>query len=189
MRRGARIGAALFAALLPALALAAEAEHHAPHGVPWAKLIFSTINLAIFVAILARYVWPGVKASLSARRVEVLDLLEKASTAKAESERLQKEWQTRLANLNTELEELRRQAAADIAAERQRILEAARRVAEGIRRDAERAAEQEVRNAETRLRQEVAAQALAVARRLAAERVGPNEQRRFVAEFLEQVRP
>ena len=189
MTRSARVATALITVLLPALALGAEGGHHdAPHGIPWAKLIFSTINLAIFVGILARFVWPGVKASLLSRRTEVIDLLEKAAQAKAESERLQKEWQTRLANLNVELEEMRRQAAADISAERERILDAAKHVAETIQRDAVRAAEQEVRSAEAELRQEVAAQALAVARRLAGERIRPDDQRRFVAEFLEQVR-
>jgi F-type H+-transporting ATPase subunit b len=189
MKHGARIATALFAVLLPALVLGAEGGHpHEPHGIPWAKLIFQTINVAIFLGILARFVWPGVKTTLQSRRTEVVDLLEKAAKAKAESERLQKEWQARLANLESELDQLRRQAKADISAERDRILAAAKQVADSIRRDAERAAEQEVRSAEAKLRQEVAAQALAVARRLAGERVRPDDQRRFVAEFLEQVR-
>ena len=194
MRRTPRIGAASLAtvasvAFRPVLALAAEGGHHEPHGVPWAFLAFSTVNLAIFLAIMARYLWPGIRDTVRTRRSDVVELLQKASAAKAESERLQKEWQARLANLDSELETLRRQAAIDIAAERERILEAAKRVAEAIRRDATRAAEQEVRNAEATLRHEVAAQALRIARRLAPERIGANDQRRFVAEFLQQVRP
>jgi F-type H+-transporting ATPase subunit b len=182
--------AALVPTALPALALAAEAaeHHHEPHGIPWAKLAFSTINLAIFLYILVRFVWPNVKELLRTRRSEIVDLLEKASKAKAEAEQLKREWESRIANLNTEIEALRRQAEADIAGERERILEATRKVAEAIRRDAARTAEQEVRNAEAMLRQEVAAQAIAVAKDLARQRVGAEEQRRLVGEFIEQVR-
>jgi F-type H+-transporting ATPase subunit b len=179
---------ALLLVLVPAVALAAE-HHAAPHGIPWGKLLFSTVNLAIFIAILRSFAWPGIREALSSRRAEVVDLLEKAAKAMAESEQLQRESQQRLANLDVELQEMRRQTQADIAAERERILEATRKVAETIRRDAQRAAEQEVRNAEGLLRGEVAAQALAIAERLAKQRIGANEQRRFVSEFLEQVRP
>ena len=189
MTRSLRTAPALVLLALPTLVLASEAEHQAPHGIPWGKLAFSTVNLAIFVVILARFVWPNVKDLLRSRRADVVGLLEKASKAKAEAERLQREWEARVANLNVELEALRRQAEADIAAERQRILEATRKVAEAIRRDAERTAEQEVRGAEAMLRQEVAAQAFAVARDLARQRVGANEQQRLVAEFLQQVQP
>ena len=183
-------GSAVLLVLAPAVAFAAGGEHHAaPHGIPWAKLAFSTVNLAIFIAILRSFAWPGIRQTLISRRSEVVDLLEKAAKTKAESEQLRKESQERLANLDVELNEMRRQTLADIAAERERILEATRKVAEAIRRDAQRAAEQEVRNAEGLLRAEVAAQALAIAERLAKQRVGPNEQRRFVSEFLEQVRP
>jgi F-type H+-transporting ATPase subunit b len=183
--------AAVVLTSLPTLAAAAEEaaeHHHEAHGIPWPKLIFSTINLAIFLAILARFVWPNVKDLLRSRRADIVDLLEKASKAKAEAEQLKREWESRMANVNTELEALRRQAEADIAGERQRILEATQKVADAIRRDAARTAEQEVRNAEAMLRQEVAAQATAVAKDLARQRVGADEQRRLVSEFIGQVR-
>ena len=191
MKRILHGAAAVVLAGLPTLALAAEEaaeHHHEVHGIPWAKLVFSTINLAIFVAILARFVWPNVKDLLRSRRADIVDLLEKASKAKGEAEQLKREWETRMANVSTELEAMRRQAEADIAGERQRILEATRKVADAIRRDAARTAEQEVRNAEAMLRQEVAAQATAVAKDLARQRVGADDQRRLVAEFIEQVR-
>lgn len=191
MKRFLSGAAALVLTALPALALAAEKaaeHHHEPHGIPWAKLAFSTINLAIFLYILARFVWPNVKELLRTRHSDIVDLLEKASKAKAQAEQLKREWESRIANLNTEIEALRRQAEADIAGERERILEATRKVAEAIRRDAVRTAEQEVRSAEAMLRQEVAAQATAVAKDLARQRVGAEDQRRLVGEFIEQVR-
>jgi F-type H+-transporting ATPase subunit b len=184
--------------LLPAAALAAETEHHhAPHGVPWGKLIFSFINLGIFLylfpklapAILPKLGLPGSKQDLLDRQSMVVDALEKAAKAKEESERLQAEWKQRLASLDDELQKMRLQVEKEVAAEREEILAAARRLAETIRRDAQRAAEQEVRNAETTLREEVAKQAFAASCRLASQRIGDAEHKRFVGEFIDKVQP
>ena len=105
--------------LLPVAALAAEAEHHhAPPGVPWGKLIFSFINLGIFLylfprlapAILPKLGLPGSRQDLRDRQRQVVDALEKAAKAKEESERLQAEWQQRLESLDAELETMLAQA-------------------------------------------------------------------------------
>jgi F-type H+-transporting ATPase subunit b len=183
--------------LAPAAALAAEGAHHDAHGIPWAKLIFSFINLAIFLylfprlapAILPKLGLPGSGDDLRERQRLVVDALEKAAKAKQESERLQAEWQQKLASLDGELKALRAQAEKEVAAEREEILAAARRLAETIRRDAQRAAEQEVRNAENVLREEVAKQAFAASCRLASSRIGDAEQRRFVRQFIDEVKP
>ncbi len=184
----------LLALLVPAIALAVEPEHgahhaeHAQHAIPWMKLGFSALNLVIFIAILRRFAWPLIRDGLLTRRQQIVTALEQAAQAKRESERLQAEWTERLANLNTELEALRRQAQLDIAAEREQILAAAHKLADSIRRDAQRAAEQEVRNAEALLRKEVAVLALGIARRLAPQRLTADDQQRFVREFIQEVR-
>jgi F-type H+-transporting ATPase subunit b len=175
------------ALLIPAVAEAA-AEHHAAHGVPWLKLIFMATNFAIFAAILHRYAWPAVRDVLQTRHANIVAALEQAAWAKAESERLKNEWELRLANLNAEMEEMRRQVRAEIEAERERILAAARDLAASIQRDAVRAAEQEVRTAEAALRKEVAEQALSIARSLAPARMTADQQGHFVSDFITQVR-
>lgn len=48
-------------------------------------------------------------------------------------------------------------------------------------------AESEIRSAQEALRAEVAKQALAIAERLAPQRLTPADQQRFVREFVEQV--
>lgn len=183
--------------LLPVAVLAAGgAEHHDAHGIPWATLLFSTINLGIFLFILPRLLplflktmgLPGSSEDLQSRRADIQNALQQAAKAKEESERLKLEWEQRLANLGTEIEALRQQARQDVAAEREQILAAANQLAATIRKDAQKAAEQEVRNAETKLRAEVAAQALVIARRLAPQRLTAADQERFVGDFIQQVR-
>jgi len=185
------IALALAALAMPAVALAAKVEEHhgGAHGVPWAKLAFSTINLGIFLYILRRFAWPVLRNWVAERRTAIAGALAQAERAKREAEALRAEWQRRLDRLGGELEGLLAQARGDIAAERDQILAAARRTAEAIRRDAQRTAESEIRNAQEALRAEVAKQALAIAERLAPQRLTPADQQRFVAEFVQQVEP
>jgi F-type H+-transporting ATPase subunit b len=175
-------------ALWPSLAWADEiAEHGTGHGVPWAKLAFSTVNFLIFLAILRRFAWPAVRNWLAERRIQVTNALAEADRAKREAEALRAEWQRRLDALGIELEGMLKQARADIAIERDQILAAARRTAEAIQRDAERTADSEIRSAQQALRAEVARQALALAEQLAPQRLTAADQQRFVRDFVRQV--
>jgi F-type H+-transporting ATPase subunit b len=189
MKRSA-LALAIATLAAPAAALAANIEeHHGAHGVPWAKLAFSTVNFLIFVYILRRYAWPALRNWAAERRSAIANALAQAERAKRDAEVLRAEWQRRLDSLAGELEGLLAQARADIAAERDQILAAARRTAEAIRRDAQRTADSEIRHAQEALRAEVAKQALAIAERLAPQRLTAADQQRFVAEFVRQVEP
>jgi F-type H+-transporting ATPase subunit b len=178
----------VLALLLTLLPLAARADEipegaHAV-GIPWNKLAFATVNVGIFLYILRRALWPVVRNYLIERRDAVRTALEKADRARREAEALRVEWQHRLDKLGAELEEMLTQARADIERERDEILAAARRTAETIQRDAERTAENELRQARELLRAEVARQALAIAERVAPERLTGADQARFVDEFV-----
>lgn len=178
----------LLALLAPLAAFAEQVDeaHHVP-GVPWGKILFSLVNFSIFLYILRRGLWPAIRNWMIERRDHVRNALDKADRARREAETLQAEWQRRLDALGAELESMLQQARADIAVERDQILAAARRTAETIQRDAERTAENELRQARELLRAEVAKQALAIATRLAPERLSAADQARFVDEFVSGV--
>lgn len=179
----------LVTVLLPLAALAEdipEGAHHAP-GVPWGKVLFSIVNFSIFLYILRRSLWPTIRNWLLERREHVRAALEKADHARREAEALKAEWQRRLDALGGELAQMLEQARADIAVERDQILAAARQTAEAIQRDAERTAENELRQAREQLRAEIAQQAVAIATRLAPERLSAADQARFVDEFVSGV--
>jgi F-type H+-transporting ATPase subunit b len=191
-RRAAASGTAIIASLivlLPALALADEVEEsHGAHGIPWAKLVFSTINFLIFLFIAVRL---AQRAQLVQwfvdRRQRISTALAAAEQARREAEALRAEWQRRLDSLSGELAGILAQARADITAERDQILAAAQHSAETIRRDAKRTADSELRRAQDALRAEVAAQALVIAERLAPQRLTPADQQRFVSEFVQEI--
>jgi F-type H+-transporting ATPase subunit b len=181
-----RLSAILFS-LSPSLALAAEGHHAEQHGIPWATLIFSTINFVIFFWVMKRFAWPAVRSWVEDRRSDVVKALEEAGHAKEEADRLKAEWERRLATLSEEIEAMRRQARVEIDRERDKILASARKAADGIREDARRLADQEVREAQVSLRQEVARQAFEIAGRMTVERLTAADQSRFFDEFLNKV--
>jgi F-type H+-transporting ATPase subunit b len=187
--RPLRIAFAVLLPSLPAVAFGAEGGHHDEHhGIPWATLVFSTINFGIFVFLIARYAWPSIRDWLLERHATIVRTLADAERAKSEAEQLKQEWERRLSGLQAEIEAMRQKASADIASERDQLLAAAQRSAESIRRDADRAAEQQVRAAHAQLRDEVARRALALANERARTALTSTDQDRFVADFLQQVR-
>lgn len=180
--------------IIPALlvahaALGAEEAHHHEAGIPWATLLFSTINLLIFLWILARFVLPAGRTLVRERRTRVTTLIEAAATAKAEAERLRDEWAERLRRLEQEIEQLRADARADAARERERILAAARATADAIQRDAERTAAQEVRQARERLRAELVRQSTQLAAADLRTSWTADDQAASIAAFVKQVQP
>lgn len=187
--RPLRIAIPFLLLCLPAVMLGAEAGHHDEHhGIPWATLLFSTINLGIFVFLIVRFAWPAIRAWLVERHTTIVRTLADAETAKREAEQLKQEWQRRLDGLQAEIDAMRQKASADIAREREQLLAAAQRTAEGIRRDADRVAEQQLRAAQAQLRDEVARRALALATERARTDLTAADHDRFIGDFLQQVR-
>lgn len=181
------LAAAAFA-LHAQLALASEQSHgHEPGVIPWSSLLFSAINLAIFVWALARFVMPAVRQWVRDRRDLVVNDLRDAAAAKVEAERLKAEWEARLADLQHSTAELRAQAQRDTERERERILAAARAAADAIRKDAERAAAYELRRTQAQLRAELVRQAVSLAEEATRAQWTAADQQRFIADFLKQV--
>jgi F-type H+-transporting ATPase subunit b len=174
--------------LLPLAVLASEDAHHGHGGIPWGTLLFNLVNFSLLCWIFARFGLPLIRDYASSRRARIVEELQAASKARAEAEQLKAHWESRLAGLDQEISQIRQQAAADTAREREQILATARRTAETIRNDARRAAAQEVRRAEAELRETVAREATTVAAQLMRERLTAADQERFIREFLGRVK-
>ncbi len=189
----AGLGVVLIHLLIAGTAFAAEeaAEHGAEHhaGPPWATLLFSLINLAIFGAILARFLVPSIRSWVAERRELIVRELEAAATLRAEAQRLKAECDSRLAKLKDEIEQMRAEARRDAERERDRILEAARATAANIQRDAQRLAAAEAKQLEAKLRAETARRAVDLAEEKIKSSWTADDQQRLISEFLTRVRP
>jgi F-type H+-transporting ATPase subunit b len=168
-------------------AIAAEEAHGHGGGVPVLTLVFSAINLLIFIAILGRMAAPGIRVWVRARRNTVVSDLEDAAAARGDAMRLKAEWEEKVATLDETIRQMREQARVDADRERDRILAHARDVATAIQRDAERTIAAELRRARAELRAEIAREAVKLAEDEVRKKWTAGDQQRFVAEFVKQV--
>lgn len=170
--------------LLAAPALAAGGHDE---GFPLWSLIFSAINLTLFVLVLRRFALPPIRTWVRERHDRILRDLNAAADARAAAEQLKADWEARVAGLDDTLAAMRAQAQRDAEIERQRILAEAQRTAERVVRDAEQAAAAELRELQTQLRAELADRALRLAEETVRREWTDADQNRFVDEFVRQV--
>lgn len=179
-RTGWFVGLLLLAA--PAMAAGGHDE-----GFPLWSLIFSTINLTLFILVLRRFALPPIRAWVRERHDRILRDLNAAADARAAAEQLKADWEERIAGLDDKLAAMRKQAQGDAEIERERILAEAHRTAERVVRDAEQAATAELRELQTQLRAELADRALKLAEETVRRDWTDVDQNRFVDEFVRQV--
>jgi len=185
MKSVARILPAALVLVTAATAHAAGGGHH--EGIPWLTLLFSTINVIIFIFVMRRFALPVVQEFVKERHARILGDLSAADDARTDALRIKAEWEQRLAHLEESIAGMREQAKQDAQRERDRILADARKTAERIQRDAEQSAAAELRQLRATLRVELTRQAMQLAEKNVRERWTDADQQRFVADFLEQV--
>jgi len=169
-----------------ATAHAAAGGHH-DEGIPWLTLLFSTINLVLFVLLLRRFAMPSVRAWVQDRHDRILRDLTVADEARAAATRLKAEWEQRLADLEGQVATMHENARQDAERERDRILAEAQKTAQRIMRDAEQSAAAEIRQLRVALRAELAIHAVKLAEESARQQWTSDDQQRFVTDFLQQV--
>lgn len=178
--------ASLAVILLGALAaLGAETGAHGEHHAPSiANLFWPVLNFALFVGLLARFVWPTVRHSLADRRrrieAEIVEADRAAKEAAAERAAIEAVRSTQKEQGERIVKQLREEGGRERAA----LVAAARRTAERLREDARRFGEQETARAAHDIRREVAARAAARAEEILRQRLAGADEQRFLADFF-----
>jgi F-type H+-transporting ATPase subunit b len=163
----------------PALASSGGEEGHLP--------VFELINFALLVAILVYFGRKPMRDMFATRRETIAKDIETASALLDQAEARNAEWQRKLADLDSELEDLRATARRRAEEERERILAEASEAAERIQRDAVASVEQELRRAQEALREEAASLATELAAGMLREHVSDGDRERLVDEFISRV--
>lgn len=186
--------------LLPVSALAAGGEggHHAPHVENWWGALSETnaeapalgwmiVTFLTFVAI----VWASIRRPLGSyiatRSDEVRNALEEAKQARAEAEAKAREYEERLANLDSEIEALKQDFRSRGDAEVRRLEQAGKSAAERIVKDAEDTIAAEMDRAQHALKQEAAKLSLEMAEETLRGVIQPQDHQRLEKAFLADV--
>jgi F-type H+-transporting ATPase subunit b len=164
-------------------------EEHAVHKVHYTKsqffdLIKRAVNFGLFIGILVYLARKPIGKMLRERREGVKQTLEEVEQQKQEARKKYLEYEAKLAQLDKEREKIIDMFIAEGEKEGQRIVEEAKKAAEGIKAGAKVTVEQETRAARAQIRGDVAELATKLAGDMIKQRFTKADQDRLIDEYL-----
>jgi F-type H+-transporting ATPase subunit b len=150
-------------------------------------LFWRTANFIGLVIILVKFLAKPIAGGLAGRRRSIQEEIETLEAKRDEAERSYKEFESRLAGMEKEMETVVEKAIAMAQDEKVRILKEAEQSAEDIKRQAEAAVNAAVVEAKRSLQVEVADQAAAMAEELIVKNLTPEDQVTITEQYLEKV--
>lgn len=169
--------------------------HHDAH-FNWASHLFgglgahdappflaSIINFLALCAILYFIARKPLSSFLTERRREIEEGLLESKRIKEQAEAKHRDYQERLARLDSDLAQLKKEIVAAGEKERDRIVADAESTAARMRRETEFLVEQELKQLRIDLRREIVEEAVTTAERVLRERVTDDDQRRLADEY------
>lgn len=150
-------------------------------------LFWRTVNFLGLVIILVKFGAKPIMSGLSGRQQQIREELESLTVRRDEAELAYKEFSTKLAGMEREMEVIVEKAIAQAQVEKERILAEAEKAAEDIKRQAEAAVMAELEDAKRILREEVAEQAAVLAEELIVKNLTPADQVAITEQYLERV--
>jgi F-type H+-transporting ATPase subunit b len=127
------------------------------YGILWPYFQF-----IVFVAILTFFARKAIAKMLADKRENLRTKLSEAKEARILAERRVAEYESKLKNLQSELEALRKEFASDGVRQRDKLIAEARAASDQILRDSERIGHQLIHEARTELKKDVFEQVLNV---------------------------
>jgi F-type H+-transporting ATPase subunit b len=161
---------------------------HGAHQPGIGDLLFPAINFALFGYVVVRFLAGPIREFFRDRTERLRNELAAGERAHQEADRLRVEVEGYLANLPAETARLKADLLATAEETRATLLAHGRQAAERIRADARLVAEQEAQAARKAVRSEVVEEAIRQAIPLVRAALTPDDQARFVREFVESVR-
>lgn len=163
-------------------------DTHGDHGASsLLTLAFFTVNFILFALLIRKFTGQLIKKKLRERRATIVKALDEAEAARVAAEKLRAEYAQRLTSLSTEEEALRNQAVEAAERERRRLMTEATAFAARAKQEAELIAQREVEEARLRIRQEISAQAIALAATLIRGNITNSDTNNLVNKLVKEV--
>lgn len=176
--------AVLVGVVSASFATASEGAPAEAHGLFTASFGYAVINFLLLVGILYTLLRKPVREFLLSRRDDLQKAIAEATEAKTKAEAALAQYRGKLANIESELQQLRVEIVGAAEREREKIIEEAKVQAAKIVADAKWVGEQEVERAKHQLRAEVAALAADLAAKSVARDAAPADRERQIEEFI-----
>jgi F-type H+-transporting ATPase subunit b len=166
-----------------------QGEHQGEHqeGIDPKTLGLQLLNFGVLLFILIKFGGGAINKSLRARHEQLKADMEEAARLRTAAELRFKEQEQRLANLEHELDEMRRGILAEAESEKARIIAAAEEKARRVQEETRFQLEQQVKEAELRFRAEVAQASLQIADQLLRRSVNGGDEQRLAQSFVAEL--
>lgn len=171
--------------VLPSIVLAAGSEEASWRPV-W-DLVWRIVNFLILAGLIFHFARKPIVGALRNSIESVRNLLKEAEESRQASEARMKEAEDKLAGVDKEVSDLLAAARSEGIAERERILLEASQALEKLKGEAALAIELELKKAQDTLRKETAAVAVTLAEEIIRKKITPEDQVKFVTEYLEKL--
>ncbi len=150
-------------------------------------LFWRTVNFIALLIILVKFLARPIGNALAGRQQQVIDELRDLEAKRDAAEQSYKEFESRLAGMEKEMDVVVERAIAQAEAEKVKILEDAEKAAEDVKRQAEAAIQAEIVEAKRALRDDIADQAAAMAEELIVKNLTPEDQVKITEQYLDRV--
>jgi F-type H+-transporting ATPase subunit b len=183
-------------ALLALAALAYAAGHaeggHAEGGLGLSPaklkdLLWRTLNFAVLIIVLIKVLSKPLANGLRARQQSIKEQFTDLEERKAEADKAYQTYEEKLAAIDIEISDIIQAAVTQGEAEKERIIDEAKRAAQDIKRQAELAIQHELAQAKLQLREEVANQAVMMAEELIRKNLQEADQVKLIEDYLAKV--
>ena len=145
------------------------------------------MNFVVLMIILIKFGAKPIGAALSGRRRQVKEDLDALEAKKVEAERSYKEFSTKLASVEKDVDLIVEKAIAQAEIEKVKIIERAEKAAEDIKRQAQMTVANEVIAARRMLKNEIADKAAVMAEALILKNLTEDDQVKIVEDYLDKV--
>ena len=148
---------------------------------------FRIMNFAVLLFLLVKFAAKPIGSGLAARRQEIKDQIEDLEARKAAAEKSYREFETKLAGVEKEIDTVVERAIAQAEIEKAKIIEKAEQAAADIQRQAEMTIQKEIMDAKRILKIEVAEKAAVMAEELIVANLTAEDQVKIVEDYLDKV--
>lgn len=169
----------------------AEAGHAEPAhaaAIPWGKMAFHALNLAILVGIIGWFARKPIRDAIARRSVAIKKDMDEINALRRQAQDRYAEIETRLQGYDRKLAEMKGDAEKEAAAEAREIAARAERDAQQIQQAAERTIRDETLRARHALRKDAVELAVRIAEEQLRHQITEADQRRLAADFLGTVK-
>jgi len=172
---------------------AAEGEDGGGHGegslspAKLKDLFWRVLNFIALMIILVKFGAKPIASALGGRQATVKNELEDLETRRDEAEKQYRDFESKLATVEKDIDSIVEKAVAQAEVEKAKIIEKAEQAVDDMKRQAEQSIQNEIVEARRDLKNYVADQATVIAEGLIVKNLTPDDQVKIIENYLEKV--